>query len=1162
MDGEAYKSDIAKREEGILNFWKENNIFTKSLEKESPKGEFVFYDGPPFATGLPHYGHLLPGTIKDVIPRYKTMRGYHVSRRWGWDCHGLPVENLIEKELGLETKKDIEVYGVEKFNEAARDSVLRYADDWREIIPRSGRWVDMDNDYKTMEASYTESVWWAFKNLYDKGLVYEGFKSMHICPRCETTLSNFEVNQGYKDVTDISVYVKFKLIGEPDTYLLAWTTTPWTLPGNVALAVGEDIDYVEIEKKDMGEGKLIKFICAKERLAPLFGSDDFEILRTIKGKDLIGKSYEPLFDYYAKDESLKNRENGWKVYGADFVTTEDGTGIVHIAPAFGTDDMELGKEYDLPFVQHVTMDGHMKPEVADFAGMMVKPKSEDEKERLSTDIAVLRVLQENGAFFDKEKITHSYPHCWRCDTPLLNYAASSWFIEVSKVREKLVKLNNGVSWVPESIGENRFGNWLSEAKDWSISRGRFWGAPLPVWKCASCNKVEVLESIDDLKKHTKTKNTYYVMRHGESDHNVGNFISTDPNNNSHLTDVGREQVLKTAENLKKVGITKIITSPFARTKETTELVAGILGISKDNIIHDERVGELKVGDVYEGKTIDEYHEFFTSVKDRFMRAPEGGETLTDLVRRVGEFLYSLESTYEGENILIISHEATINTMHMVTDAKSIDDAVSIKLDDHENPKTAEAKELGFWNAPHNKNYWIDLHRPYIDEVEVYCDCGEKMSRIPEVFDTWFDSGSMPYAQNNYPFKHKEAFENKELFPADFIAEGLDQTRGWFYTLLVLNGLLFDESPYKHVVVNGLVLAEDGKKMSKRLKNYPELSVVFDKYGADALRYYLMSSPAVRAEDVALSEKGIDEVAKKNIGRLVNVLSFYEMYQGEVSDMSDVVKGEYVLDRWILVRLFETRNEVTTSLDAYEIDRATRPLAVFIDDLSTWYLRRSRDRFKSGNETDEIQVRTTLRYVLREFAKLVAPFMPFIAEHIYIRVKLDTDAESVHLVEWPEEARVDQDLLGNMERTRAIVSLALEARAKANIKVRQPLASLAIPEALHDDLLELIKDEVNVKVIETGTKELSLDTHITDELKKEGRMRDIVRLIQDERKKNNFVPSDMVDATFDASDELKEIIEEFSKVIKKETGLKDIEFKELSGEKRKIDDLEIGIVLKK
>ena len=485
------KSVRAEKEEATLKFWQDNKIFQKSLEKEAPKGEYVFYDGPPFATGLPHYGHLLAGTIKDYVGRFQTMQGKHVPRRWGWDCHGLPVENIVEKELNLKTKKDIEEYGVEKFNAVARKVVLTYVDDWKKIVPRMGRFVDMDNDYKTMDPTFTESVWWIFSQLNKKGFVYEGFKSMHLCPRCETTLSNFEVNQGYRDITDISVTVKFAVLGESNTFFLAWTTTPWTLPGNVALAVGPEMDYVKIKVMSSGEN----YILAKARLSVI--KDNYAVVEEFKGEKLVGKSYKPVFDYYNNKET-KNIENGYKVYAANFVTMEDGTGIVHVAPAFGEDDMNLGKEKNLPFIQHVGTNGKFKPEVKDFAGINVKPKDDHQ----SADILIIKYLAGKGTLYAKEKIIHSYPHCWRCETPLLNYASSSWFVEVTKFRDKLVKANKDINWVPADIKEGRFGKWLEGARDWAISRSRYWGAPLPVWQCAKCEQKEFIGSLEDLKKKT------------------------------------------------------------------------------------------------------------------------------------------------------------------------------------------------------------------------------------------------------------------------------------------------------------------------------------------------------------------------------------------------------------------------------------------------------------------------------------------------------------------------------------------------------------------------------------------------------------------------------------------------------------------------------------
>ncbi|MEK7505216.1 MAG: class I tRNA ligase family protein, partial [Patescibacteria group bacterium] len=815
------KSAIAKREEEILKFWQEKKIFEKSLEGKSE--DFVFYDGPPYATGTPHYGHLLASTLKDAIPRYQTMRGKRVLRRWGWDCHGLPIENLIEKELGLKTKKDIENLGIAKFNEKARESVLRYADEWQKVIPRLGRFVDMERDYKTMDSSFMESGWWVFKTLWDKGLVYEGYKSMHLCPRCGTTLANFEVNLGYKDITDISVYVKFELVDEPGTYLLAWTTTPWTLPGNAALAVNPKVMYVKIQNlKGKDESQNSKFyILAKEQLTTIFKEEEFVVAEEFIGEKLIGKKYKSVFDYYLTEG---------EVFGADFVTTEDGTGIVHIAPAFGEDDMKLGEANKLPFIQHVDAEGKMKAEVKDFAGLEVKPKDDHQR----TDILIIKYLAAKNLLFEKKKIVHPYPHCWRCETPLLNYAASSWFIKVTELKERMLKHNAGIKWVPEHMRDGRFGKWLEGARDWAVSRSRFWGTPLPVWRKAS-GELVVLGSVEDLKKYTKKSgNKYFVMRHGEADSNTQNIVSGKVTDNFHLTTKGKEQVAEVVGKLKNLGITKIFYSDFYRTEETAELVVRSLGLSGELVQKDERLREINSGD-FSGKPIAEYRNSFSSTLEKFTKTPANGENLSEVKKRVISFLYELEQKFQNEKILLITHEYP--TWMLFTGTAGLTNEVSAKLKDEKEDfiKNSEVRELPFVPLPHNENFELDLHRPYIDDLELVDEAGEKLVRVPEVFDVWFDSGSMPYGQAHYPFENKEWFEHN--FPADFIGEGLDQTRGWFYVLTVLAAALFDKPAFQNVIVNGLILAEDGQKMSKRLKNYPEIEPTLDKYGADALRLY-------------------------------------------------------------------------------------------------------------------------------------------------------------------------------------------------------------------------------------------------------------------------------------------------------------------------------------
>lgn len=1107
------KSEVALKEERILEFWEKEEIFKKTLEKPAPLGEFVFFDGPPFATGLPHYGHILPGTIKDIIPRYQTMLGKKVSRRWGWDCHGLPVENIIEKELSLASRKDIETYGVEKFNKYARDIVFRYADEWKKIIPRSGRWIDMENDYRTMDSTYTESVWWAFKNLYDKGFVYQGFKSMLLCPRCETTLSNFEVNQGYKDITDISVTVLLELLDTPKTYFLAWTTTPWTLPGNVALAVNPEMEYVAVEGKEAGN----TYIVAKSRVEAVFGKD-YKIIRSVAPKEIIGKSYKPLFDYYNNDK-LEKREKAWKVYGASFVTSEDGTGIVHIAPAFGEDDMNLGKENDLPFIQHVNRDGTFKNEVTEFAGQKVKPIEDNQK----ADVEVIKYLAKQGTIFSKEKIIHSYPHCWRCSTPLLNYATTSWFIKVTALKGRLIELNQTISWTPEDIKDGRFGKWLDGARDWAISRSRYWGAPLPVWEKENGEQV-VVGSIADLKDGIGYRNNYFLMRHGGSEGNKKGVISCKVDNKDPLTLAGREEALASAKKLVGEKIDIIISSPFVRTRETAEIVAEEIGIAKDKIIYNDELAEVSCGE-YEGTSWSEFS---------FAKKLNGVETLDQIRQRVMKEMYEIERKYKGKNILIISHGGPLNVIRLASTGMSEKD---IEKHYYENPfQNARVEKCDFVALPHNETYEIDLHRPYIDDIVLHDKDGSILKRVPEVFDCWLESGSMPFAQYHYPFENKEEFEQTKssLFPADFIAEGLDQTRGWFYTMLVLSVGLFDQVPYKKVVVNGLVLAKDGRKMSKSLDNYPDLMDIINKYGADALRYYLISSPLVKAEDYNFSEKGVDEIYKKFIQKTYNVLSFYEMYPTSGAGRPK----ESILDTWIISRLNELTETVTSSLNKYELDRASRPILDFVDDLSTWYLRRSRDRFKSDNQEVCFSASYYTAYVLRELSKVIAPFTPFLADEIYGRV--GGQKESVHLEEWPTLKKVDGQIIEDMQKVRAVVTQALELRQKAGIKVRQPLASLSIPETFSQELLDIIADEVNVKkVVASGVGEIKLDTTLTDELKNEGIARDIIRGIQDTRKTENLSPSEKIKLVVCAPENVKTVITTFEIMIKSPTQVGEI-----------------------
>ncbi len=1153
---EVQKSDVALREEAIQQFWIEHDIFNKSLATPAgaePKGNFVFYDGPPFATGTPHYGHILAGTIKDAIPRFWTMNGMRVERKWGWDCHGLPLENLIEKKLGLATKRDIESFGVKNFNEAARSAVMEYADVWKQVVPRMGRWADMENDYKTMDSTYTESVWWVFSELHKKGLVFEGFKTMHLCPRCGTTLSNFEVNQGYKDIKDIAVTVKLPLLDEQgsvtDTSLLVWTTTPWTLPGNMAAAVHNDIDYLKVSVTLDGIDQYV--ILAKGRLAQL-GDMAHVVLEEMKGGDLVGRSYQPPFPYLAEQDFDKT--NAWKIWHADYVELgTEGTGAVHIAPAYGDDDMKLAQANNIPIKHHVDTAGHFMDFVTDFAGRLVKPKDDDAAgvDHKDTDIEILKALQATGKIFKKENITHSYPHCWRCDTPLLNYATTSWFVNVPKIKDELVAANAAVHWVPEHVGTNRFGKWLEGARDWAVSRQRYWGAPLPIWKNPVTGDFKVFGSLADLKQYVpQSGNQYFIMRHGEAESNPGGLVSIRRDAHDPLTEKGVGQVEAALTGLQDKKIDLIIHSGFMRTKQTAELVAAALSIPADAVLEDARLIELQTAAELEGKTWADYRDAFGGEHETFIKTLAGMESRMDVVKRVGEFLYEINTTYQNKTILIVSHASALFGLQVVAEGLDVN-AASERKQRGGLMDNAQVTSLSFTPLPHNDEYALDYHRPYIDNIQLVDTDGTALVRVPDVFDCWFESGSMPYAQHHFMGEDRTAFENA-CFPAQFIAEGLDQTRGWFYSLIVLGTALFGKSPYENVIVNGLVLAEDGKKMSKSLKNYPDPMELADRVGVDAMRYYLLSAPIMRGEDLNFSEKEVLELQRKNIGRLHNVLAMYEMYKGDTEAKGDSTN---ILDRWIVSRLNELISESTTWYRAYELDKATRPIADFIDDVSVWYLRRSRERLKSEDVSDKILALGTLRFILRELAKVMAPAMPFYAEYLYRAVRTEAEAESVHLCAWPLGGAVDTSLIEKMKEVRMFVTQGLEARTKANIKVRQPLSELFVRTniLLETELLDLIKDELNVKEVsldgvgeDTNAPRVTLVTAITPELLAEGAVREVMRAVQDMRKDAGLEPSNLITLTIDTSEVGQAAISAHRDLLVKTVGAADVIFAQAYG----------------
>jgi len=1030
------KTDFPKQEEEILAFWEQHDTFKKSIEQRANAEEFVFYDGPPFATGLPHFGHFIPSTIKDIIPRYRTMKGKKVERRFGWDCHGLPVENLIEKELGINSKHEIEAYGIAAFNDKCRASVLKYTNEWRKIITRMGRWVDFDNDYKTMDADFMESIWWVAKALWDKGMVYEGKYILPYCPRCSTVLSTHELAQGYKEKQDPAITVRFKVISEPKTFadastadgktfFLAWTTTPWTLPSNLGLCMGPEIDYVKILDKPTGDF----YIVAESRLHAYYKDEnDYEVVYKKKGADFAGVKYEPLFPYFS---SLAVKEDGsdgaFRVFTADFVSIEDGTGIVHTAPGFGEDDWNVFKDTGIPAVIPIDAECRFTKDVPDFEGRFVKDCDKD----------IIDRLKKEGKLVKRDVIVHQYPHCWRCGSPLIYRGIGSWFVRVSAERENLLRANSRIKWQPAHIKNGRFGKWLSGARDWAISRNRYWGNPIPIWKCDDCGQAVCVGSREELKKYS--------------------------------------------------------------------------GVYPD-----------------------------------------------------------------------------------------------------------------------------DLHKQFVDEITFPCQkCGGTMRRIPEVFDCWFESGSMPYAQQHYPFENKEYFENH--FPADFISEGLDQTRGWFYTLTVLASALFDAPAFNNCIVNGIVLAEDGRKMSKSLRNYTDPVEAINKFSADAIRLFLMHSAVVRGDEIRYSDEGVREVIKSIILPLWNSYSFFVQY-ANIDGVTctghefDKKLPDNPLDRWILSVSQQMIKDVTEALDDYDLSAAVDPMLRFIDRINNWYIRRNRRRFwKSGNDADKLEAYGALYSALKTLMLVTAPLIPFLAEAVWQNLRTDEDKESVHLMDYPvyNERFRDEKLEFKMAAVQKAVSMGRSLRNQFNLKNRQPLASIALvtrdaaEKSVLESMIETIREELNVKkvlfhekeaelveygakanfrvlgkqlgakmknaaariaklaesqiadildgkkvvidvdgetvrldaenvivertekedlkVLNDGTLTVGLDTKITDSLKKEGYARDLVRGIQNLRKSSGFDITDRIKLSVSGDAELKSAFEEFKDFIAGETLASSIEW---------------------
>lgn len=1211
-----YETDVQK-------YWKENKIFEQSVDRNKNKPTYVFFDGPPFANGLPHYGHILASALKDAVTRYWNMRGFYVPRTNGWDCHGLPVEYEIEKNLEISGKKQIEEFGISNFNESCRQSVFTYAKEWQVLLERIGRWVDFDNTYATLDTTYMESIWWVFKEIWKKGLIYQDYKSMHVCPRCETPLSNFEVTQGYKEVTDLSVTSKFKLLDKkhPNTFILAWTTTPWTLPGNMALCLGPDIEYSKVKVGDE------YYILATALLEKNFPETEFAEKTTLSAKELAGLTYEPLFPYFTKE-----KKNRFTIVLDKYVTTEDGTGVVHIAGGYGAEDHQISNTNKLDIIVHTKMDGTFIDEVTEFAGKFVKGQEQN----------IAKYLDEKNLLFSKENYRHSYPHCWRCDTPLLNYSLKAWFIRVTDLKDRLIANNEKINWQPAHIKHGRFGKWLDGVRDWNVSRNRYWGTPLPIWECTGCDKKECLGSLNELRQKATNGNEVFFVRHGQSDHNVQGLTNTDAHDISNLVDLGKKQAAELAEKLADKGISVIYSSPFPRCEQTAKIINQKLNV---DIIFDERLHEFQSA---HGVPFTETAKRMSESEDPLNhRDTPTSESLNDVKKRLEDFLNYIGEKYDNKKILVVSHGAVLGQAKAIFSNTPLDETAATQLS-----KISHTEYISGYcgELPTNPEKDIDLHRPYIDATKITCECGSEMKRTSEVLDCWFESGAMPYAKSHYPFENKKEFENN--FPAEFIAEGLDQTRGWFYTLHVLSTILFDEPAFKNVIVNGILLSKNGEKLSKRKKNYPDPSLLFQTKGVDATRLFLYQSPTPVAENVRFSDDHVDEVFKKYNLTLWNTYSFFITYarlDNFKPDREELknFKPTHELDRWILSLLQSLTGEVNEQMENYNLTKASRPLTEFLDNLSNWYIRRSRRRFwKSDSDTDKLDAYKTCYIVLTQFCKLAAPFTPFITETIYRNL---TDEESVHFADYPvvNKDLLDEKLNEKIELIRNIVGLGHTIRGREKLKVRQPLSklelSLADPKLnkVVEKQLDVITEELNIKevsinndasdkiklIIKPDAKKLGpkygkevqniikmaksgdftelknnqiqvgdytlladeyekafvaqpgvsaesgqgivviLHTQITPELKREGYARDLVRIIQDMRKQADFQVSDRIQILLKTSDpDLDQTIDEHSTFIEDETLAIQIQTKgdleyDLELEKT-IDDRPITVALKK
>jgi isoleucyl-tRNA synthetase len=1102
--------NLVEIEKRIINFWKAGEIFEKSLRNNLKKKRFNWIEGPPYANDKPHMGHFLTRIYKDSILRFFTMLGYYVPRRAGWDTHGLPIENATERYLGIQNKKEIVDYGIEKFNEKCKELVMMFKDVWEKIDERMGFWLDHKNAYITYDPFYMESCWWIFKEIYKKGLVSEELRVAPYCPRCETVLAQAELGMpdAYKDVKDPSVYVKFKI--SDNEYFLVWTTTPWTLPGNLALAVHPEFDYYLYEIN--GEK-----IWTHQKL-------EEKLLKTVKGKELVGMKYEPLF---------KIKENIYQVYSADFVKEDEGTGIVHIAPAYGEEDFELGRKYNLGLINYLDEKGRF---MIDIDG--IKTKGLFFK---SADKPILENLKERNLIFSLGEYLHSYPHCWRCKTPLIYYATKFWLIKVSQVKDKIIENFKKTKWIPESAG-NRFYEWIKEGKDWNLSRTRFWGIPLPVWRCDKCHQIEVIGSLKELASHFKANNNYYLMRHCGALSVQKNFLSSYPETTFNpLTRKGVLDAKQKAKSLKgKIDL--IYASPILRAKQTAMIIADEIKLP---LFIDERLREIDMG-VLQNKPYEEFDKYIVDKvtgKRDLNKKIENGESLNEVKQRAINFILELERIHRGKNILIVSHGGVLWMLEGEMKALSSEQIRNFEVKNYE---LGEIRKVDLMVVPRDEKGNINLHRPYVDNFVWQCKCGGWYKRIPEISDIWYDSGCVPFSSYHYPFENKKEIDQEIIFPVDFIIEGIDQTRGWFYTLLVISTLIKDQAPYKNVLATGLVLDEKGIKMSKSLGNVVDPMEIMEKYGADVCRFYLFYLNEI-GDNKSFNEEEVKKLKNEFFDLLFNVLRFYKFYYEKPQNLKKITKSkENVLDLWFSARLKEAYQKYYLEMMNFNLHKAVRILTELLGDFSRWWLRRSRERFQNPKNKNELYLALiNFENFFYQFLKMLAPLAPFTAEYLYQEIKNELRdrilvKESIHLENLGKPLKLslkERILLKEMEKAREFASEVHRIRKEKGIKVRQPLKSLSLKTKLSPEVLEVLKDEVNVLEIKIDPKqkeEIVLDFEITPELKEIGILNDFVRFVQDLRQDAGLTPKEIVNLRIETNKMLMNILKKRIKDLEKRT----------------------------